>query len=154
MKIYLASRYSRRQELVAVRDFIQRLGFVVTSRWLDTAWTSRPGGSSAAPPEYRDKYALIDLEDVAEADIVVSFTEPPEQAGGRGGRHVEFGYGLALNKLMIVVGPRENLFHEHSEVVVVEDTTLLYDVLKRLSAKLVEAGAWAMIGVPNPKESS
>jgi hypothetical protein len=43
---------------------------------------------------------------------VVSFTEQPRALNGnRGGRHVEFGLAVALNKRLIVVGYRENLFH-------------------------------------------
>ena len=115
LKVYLAARYSRRDQLLAVRDELARMGHTVTSRWLDTDWGRRPGESSAAPPEYRAKHAVIDLEDVRAADVVVSFTEAPGD-GSRGGRHVEFGYALAFNKRMIVVGHRENLFHEHPSV--------------------------------------
>ena len=39
---------------------------------------------------------------------MVSFTEG---GGGKGGRHVEFGLGLAQGKRMIIVGPREHVFH-------------------------------------------
>jgi len=150
MKIYLAARYSRREQLCELRDQLKRMGHEVTSRWLQTEWVNRPDQSSAAPPEYRAKYAQIDLEDVDAADVVVSFTDPPagtcpkceglgdivwpaEDGGsprmrcpecqgkgytrsGRGGRHVEFGYAMAKGKRLIVVGYRENLFHEHPSV--------------------------------------
>lgn len=119
MKIYLASRYSRRSQLCEIRDELVRMGHVVTSRWLDTEWDRQsPDGSSAAPPEYRREYAEIDLQDVSAADVVANFTEKPGLANaGRGGRHVEFGYALALGKQVVVIGHRENLFHEHPSVV-------------------------------------
>lgn len=150
MKIYLAGRYSRREHLCSLRDELERMGHTVTSRWLRTEWVNRPDQSSAAPPEYRAKYAVIDLEDVDAADCVISFTDPPagicprcggtgetmwpaedggspplvcpvcdgkgKVGGGRGGRHVEFGYAMAKGKRLIVVGHRENLFHEHPAV--------------------------------------
>lgn len=115
MKVYLAARYSRREQLKELAAELERMGHTVTSRWLETEWVNRPDQSSAAPPEYRQKYAAIDLEDVRAADVVISFTESPGD-GSRGGRHVEFGYALALGKRMIVVGHRENLFHEHPTV--------------------------------------
>lgn len=130
MRIYLAARYSRRKELRGVREVLQAMGHVVTSRWLDTDWDRTPEGqSSAAPPEYRAKYAVIDLEDVESADAVVSFTEEPESGGGRGGRHVEHGYAMALKKRIYVVGHRENLFHEHPSTRFHEDvSSLLWDI--------------------------
>lgn len=115
MKIYLAARYSRRDQLKELAKELERMGHTVTSRWLQTEWVNRPDQSSAAPPEYRQQYALIDLEDVDDADVVVNFTEAPGD-GSRGGRHVEYGYALAKGKRLIVVGHKENLFHEHPAV--------------------------------------
>lgn len=77
MRIYLAARYSRRDELKGVAEVLRQRGHVITSRWLETDWVSRPDSSTAAPPEYREKYAVIDAQDVAVAELVVSFTEPP-----------------------------------------------------------------------------
>lgn len=117
MKIYLAARFSRREQLREIAAELRRLGHVVTSRWLETEFVHRPNENAAAPPEYRQKYALIDLEDVKAADTVVSFTEAEGTPNaGRGGRHVEFGYALALEKAAVVIGHRENLFHEHPAV--------------------------------------
>lgn len=110
MKIYLAARYSRRDQLRSVADELRRLGHTITSRWLETEWVNRPSDSCAAPPEYRETYATVDMEDVRAADCVISFTEAPGD-GSRGGRHVEFGLAVAWGKRLIVVGHRENLFH-------------------------------------------
>lgn len=116
MKIYLAARFSRREQLNELADELRRMGHIVTSRWLETKWVNRPDQSAAAPPEYRQTYALIDLEDVQAADVMINFTEDAIPNAGRGGRHVEFGYAMALGKRMVVVGYRENLFHEHPSV--------------------------------------
>lgn len=77
MKIYLAARYSRRDQLRGLAQHLRAAGHIVTSRWLDTEWVNRPDSSSAAPPEYREKYAIIDMEDVVAADAMINFTEPP-----------------------------------------------------------------------------
>lgn len=110
MYIYLASRYSRRDEMRVVAEALKLKGHKVTSRWLETEWGNRPDSTSAAPPEYCEKYAQIDMEDVKFADTVINFTEAPGD-GSRGGRHVEFGLAVAWGKRLVVVGYRENLFH-------------------------------------------
>lgn len=116
MKIYLCARYSRRDELRRLRERLQQQGHHITSRWLDTTWEQRDEkGSAAAPPEYRAYHAVQDLEDVQAADCLLTITEEP-RSGGRGGRHVEFGVALALNKRLLVVGHRENVFHHHPQV--------------------------------------
>ena len=61
-----------------------------------------------ADPEGLSKYGLADIEDIEAAEAIISFTTA---GGGKGGRHIEFGYGLALLKRMILIGPRENIFH-------------------------------------------
>lgn len=130
MKVYLAARYSRRDEMRGVAAEARRLGHAVTSRWLDTDWLAEGQVRSiAAPPEYREKYALIDHEDVQAADLVANFTEPPG-SGGRGGRHVEFGLAVAWGKRLVVVGHRENLFHHLPAVVFCPDAEALLALLR------------------------
>lgn len=111
MRIYLAARYSRRQELQGYAATLREMGHVVTSRWL------LPGEHEGeADPDTElgvdrmARYAFEDLLDVDDSDTVVVFTE---QRGiySSGGRHVEFGYAIARNKSIIIVGPIENVFH-------------------------------------------
>jgi hypothetical protein len=113
MKIYLAARYSRHSEMREIRDTLMRLGYEVTSRWIDqhggnllesivqAKLNSDPKGSSV--------YAVKDVEDIARSDLVMSFTS--ENGGGKGGRHVEFGLSIGLGKRVVLIGPRENVFH-------------------------------------------
>lgn len=116
MKIYLASRYSRRNQMREFANELAGLGHTVTSRWIDTDFPiAEAGQSAAAPPELREKYAQIDLEDIDAADMLVNFAEAPG-SGGRGGRHVEFGYALAKNKQMVVIGYYEHIFCHHPAV--------------------------------------
>lgn len=136
MRIYLAGRYSRREELLGVRDVIEALGGEVTSRWLNgdhqiddqgqpigdngEALVEGEGLRSGETFSERDrseraaylraKFAQDDVEDVELSDMLIAFTEEPRSSASRGGRHVELGIALALAKRVIVVGPRENVF--------------------------------------------
>lgn len=112
MKIYLASRYSRREELCEYRSQLRAMGHVVTSRWLDgNHQVSDKGLSEQAAEADRTRFAVEDWEDLTAAEVCISFTEEPRTELTRGGRHVEFGGALAMGKLCIVIGHRENVFH-------------------------------------------
>jgi hypothetical protein len=112
MKIYLASRYSRFQEMQRVRADLEQRGHQVTSRWINGGHQIDDNGLSLqAKEKERIRFALEDLEDLYEADTLIAFTEPPRSTNSRGGRHVEYGIAIGLNYNIIVVGPRENVFH-------------------------------------------
>jgi hypothetical protein len=108
--MYLAAAFQRQAEIHRYGALLEAAGHSVTSRWLasheDTG--AVPGGPPLDTPEFLAQQALEDIEDVQAADAVVSFTSP---SMGRGGRHVEFGLAIALGKQLIVVGPREHVFH-------------------------------------------
>jgi hypothetical protein len=109
--VYLASRYSRADEMRGVRDVLTALGLNVTAHWIDHHGGKYPGSFTPEQlnddPDYCAKIAAVDWADLNEADTVISFTGN----GGKGGRHVEFGMAVALGKRLIVVGPREHVFH-------------------------------------------
>lgn len=112
MKIYLAARYSRREELNGYADWLRSRGHEITSRWLlGNHQIDDAGLSAEAAAEERARFACEDWEDLMAADCCISFTEAPRSSNSRGGRHVEFGAALADRKACIVVGPRENVFH-------------------------------------------
>ncbi len=124
IKIYLAARYSRREELCGYRTQLQQRGYTVTSRWLngghqiDHAGKQIGGdgehlvedGTAEEAKALRRHFAVEDVEDVYAADMLIAFTEQPRSGHSRGGRHVEFGLAIARGKKVIVVGPRENVF--------------------------------------------
>jgi hypothetical protein len=122
MRIYLASRYDRRFEMLGVTSVLMRAGHVVTSRWIE--------GRGEGP----ETEATEDFEDVLRADCLVSFTEEPAAGvawAARGGRHVEFGLALATGKRLCVVGPRENIFHHLPRVEVFRSLADLLAALAR-----------------------
>ena len=100
MNIYLAARYERREELNKYAEELRADNHIITARWLiddheaevyelkNTKTISKTGW----------KFAIDDLQDITRADTVICFSEAPDSAFARGGRHVEFGYALALGK--------------------------------------------------------
>lgn len=106
-RIYLAARYIRRAEIAGYADQLRVLGYEITARWL-----SGDHDEQQVTDAQFARFAREDVEDVIAADVVVSFTELLAVEGaGRGGRHVEYGIGLALDKHLVIIGPRENIFH-------------------------------------------
>ncbi len=123
MRVYIAARYDRRSEMNGYADWLRGIGFIVNCRWLTGSHQLHPGAEQLDKPSGFENqpdgitvlarpFAEDDLEDIRQADILVLFSESPELSQTkRGGRHVEFGIALGLGKLLVVIGPRENVFH-------------------------------------------
>ncbi len=97
-KVYVAARYPMITEARAAANLLKQANYEVTSRWLD--------GVNRALHDA----AIEDLEDVRAADYLMLLTLPEGTSYSGGGRHVEFGYALALGKRVIAVGHYETLF--------------------------------------------
>ncbi len=109
-KVYLSARYGRILEMRELVEKLRKLGYEVTSRWLEKDPGCNENDMTA------DEIAEIvkeNMEDLLAADTVVCFTEFPDGSPGqaRGGRHVEAGMAIAWNKHLIVVGVLENAFY-------------------------------------------
>lgn len=117
MKVYLAGRFSKRHVLQQIGDVLVAEGHEIVSRWsLRGSDHQIPQGKSKqASDAERRRFAIEDCEDVAKADWVVSLMEEPRN-DSRGGRHVEFGFALALGIRNTIIGPRETVFHHLPEV--------------------------------------
>lgn len=108
MKVYLAARYSLNPRLREFAAYLRARGEEVTSRWINGSHEINDHPSDKA----RQRLAEEDMQDLIDADVMISFSEPPLTATrARGGRHVEFGLAIAWGKRIIVVGPKENVFH-------------------------------------------
>ena len=116
--VYLAAAYSSKEEIRRYARDLTALGIEVTAQWLDETHASDVTFAARDPQELRD-FSRRDVEDIARADVFVFFSLDPEQPTKRGGRHVEFGLAIAAKKRVLVVGPRENIFHFLPEVEVV-----------------------------------
>ncbi|HET8894684.1 MAG TPA: hypothetical protein VFM96_11370 [Gaiellaceae bacterium] len=108
-RIYLAARFARQAELRAAADELEEAGAKVVARWLYSprALAEQELGSDLRGSEM----AAMDLADIQSADVCIAFTETAGSPTGRGGRHTELGIALALGLRIIVVGPREHVFH-------------------------------------------
>jgi hypothetical protein len=134
MRYYFAGAYERRAELKAYAERLHaaRIGAMVLSRWLTQDQTGEDAGFKVGGMETESarsaawSYGRRDLEDLSCAQVIVSFTGE----GTRGGRHVEHGYAMALSDSddprvwrprLVVVGPREHVFHCHPATEVYPD---------------------------------
>ena len=112
MQIYLAARYSRRIELCEYRKTLLLMGHAVQARWLDgNHQLDNDESTDVTAAILRGKFADDDFQDCTQAEMIISFTEEPRSGHSRGGRHVEFGIGLAKGAVMVAIGHRENIFH-------------------------------------------
>ncbi len=128
-KIYLAARYSRREELLAYRADLEAMGHTVTSRWLNGSHQIGDEGLSAeGTREERERFALEDWNDLYEASHCITFTEEPRSSNSRGGMWVEMGAALAWRKAVVIVGPSANVFCCLPDVERFDDWAALLDV--------------------------
>lgn len=109
MKVYIAAPYPIRDAAIAVMRELEAAGLEVTSTWLK------------APDSLNDQHARLDLADVARADVLLALNSPDWANQGTGGRHVEFGYALALQIPIVILGARTNIFHHLSDVILLEN---------------------------------
>ncbi len=131
MRVYIAARYGRRLEMLQVASDLEGLGHIVTSSWISGKHETRPGIDNNGTEEERRGWAVEDLSDLSAADTLIAFTEYPNSEGrGRGGRHVEYGYAMAVGCDLIVVGPRENVFHSLRKVRVYPDWPACLEALQ------------------------
>lgn len=136
MKVYLAARFDRGPELRTYRDELQSVGLTVTSRWLDLH--GETSDLAAYDAETMSRFAVEDLEDIYQADVLIAFTERPTVGYTSGGRHVEVGYALAHEKPVLIVGHPENIFYQMG-VTSLTDITVVDDWHAALAALLGRA---------------
>jgi hypothetical protein len=156
LNVYLASRYSRREELCEYRSDLEARGHTAPARWLLGEHQVHGIEAAAAverhgpvPVAEAVLFSQDDVEDLLASDVVVSFTEPPRSDASRGGRHVEFGIALGLKRAgdqirrLFIIGPLENVFHALPEVDGAFDTWT--DFLAHLDAQDPIHG-WSVTG--------
>lgn len=102
MKIYLAAMYQWIDKMKVEREKFRAAGFEITADWIES--------DAVNQARSRHENATLDLEGVKRADAFVLYTLPIGTMFSSGGRMTELGYAIALNKRIILVGPRENVF--------------------------------------------
>lgn len=115
MKIYLAAPYAVRDVVKQQAVELERIGFEVTSSWLDDETHEiKPGTEGAAVDLADDQvagHARQYMADIDRCHVLVLWTAKACGAEGGGGRHIETGYALAHGHPVIVIGEPENVFH-------------------------------------------
>jgi len=109
-RVYLAARFARRDQLIGVARALEASGVEVVCRWLfveGVALSTKELDSQSRAGQM----ASMDFEDLRAADVCLAFTEQAREPQGRGGRHAEVGIALGLGHRVILVGPREHVFH-------------------------------------------
>lgn len=119
-KIYLAACFEQQKEVCDKAVELEKLGFICTSSW------RFEDGEIPPTPAHLNKCAMQDLKDLRDANYFVCLTD---QSSQRGGKHVEFGYALALGMPILIVGRRENIFHSLLRIDFVETWSDALDLL-------------------------
>ncbi len=105
MIIYIAAPYPCREEAQRWAKLLTEAGHLVTARWVTNE------GEDSKDPNDQAYYAKIDMEDIESAYSLVLMTGYRGDRSWTGGRHWEAGYAYAKERRIIVVGPRESVFH-------------------------------------------
>lgn len=116
MNVYIAAPFSWKDEINDYATELRSLGINVTSSWLE-----EKADPKCTLDQFQDSYheeiAAVDVRDIDAAQVVAVFTiDPLGPPKPRGGRHWETGYAYGRNKEVIVIGPKENIFHYLSDV--------------------------------------
>jgi nucleoside 2-deoxyribosyltransferase len=108
MRVYLAAPFTERAFATLIAKSLEQTANIgCTSRWL------------FSESDMSDTWARNDLEDIRSAHALVALNAETWANKGTGGRHVELGYALAIEKPICLVGVRTNIFHYHSAVYVI-----------------------------------
>lgn len=110
MKVYIAARYGRKNEVAEIAARLREAGMIVTSTWHLEPYDSTVQLGECQSSDLRI-FAMRDLMELKIADRLLFISESDQTHNRRGGRHVEFGYALAAGIPISVVGPKENIFH-------------------------------------------
>lgn len=152
--LYLAGPYAARDSIRRLADEVTRIGYDVTSTWLQEDHKITPGTTGPADDLSDEQaadhalidHALIDFADIDRADTFVLITQDFVSSvldaffgGGSGGRHVETGYFIARKTArdVIVVGAAENIFHRLPGITVVPNWhQAVVELASRLNAEV------------------
>lgn len=130
MLIYLASSFSRQDEMQIVARRLEQFGHFITSSWL---YEDQSLGVQA---KRLRNCAIQDLADVDACSLFIRFaddlSEPKVPSHlATGARHFEMGYAAARGKPLVVVGGRNSIFDFLPQVIKIAD----FDALLRYLAE-------------------
>lgn len=109
MKVYIAGPACEKDYVCHVKLLLQQSGFTVVSTWADQRDV---GYEDPGVTERLAGAAVQDFKEVASCDLLLILS----MTGSRGGMHSELGIALALDKELILIGQRTQVFHYHHKV--------------------------------------
>lgn len=134
---YIAADYARRAEVAKMAASLEEdLGLESYTSWStekaeynDDASGEGMSGDQQAGAQ---RAAVQDYQDIRDSGIFIQLTTGEK---ARGGRHAELGIAVALKaeyaaRLILIVGPKENVFHYFPGVVQVPDAEALKTYLR------------------------
>ena len=111
MRVFLAGRFSRRDEFSGYADELRSLGIVIHARWLEPyrhGATDDEVMAELADMTKADEDAPLTaliaveaFEDLRKADVLVAFTEPPQVHQQQGGAPRRVWHGSGVGKVDI-----------------------------------------------------
>lgn len=134
MKVYLAARFDRKEEMKALSLLLGVHGIECTSRWLDEP--PLPKGQRAQA-RFLQNTAQMDADDVYAADMLIRFSDDlsKPKVPSRwctSSRMEETGMAHAWGKQIVIVGGKQSLFDRFTNRVHVRDAAELLRYLRRI----------------------
>ena len=114
MRVYLAARWERQEEMQRYSEQLRAEGIEVVSAWTEIDSPSSDGYTGIAR-DHRALQAMMDVQQLVSANVLVLFSDVGNP-DPRGEKHVESGIALALGKRVLLVGSAENVFHSLPDV--------------------------------------
>ena len=142
MKVYLAARFDRKDEMKKLSLILISLGIGVTSRWLDEVSNTL---CFAQRERFMEDTAQIDADDVYAADTLVRFSDDlslpvVSSRWCTGSRMEETGMAYAWGKRIVIVGGNQSLFDRFPSRIHVQDVTELLEQLQLMKSQEAESG--------------
>lgn len=103
MKVYMAGPFNQRPFLRKMRERLWQMGHEVTARWLDEP--NKP--PFILQESFERQTAIKDLCDISESDLLILDLRNPSTTGGR---LIEYGFALARQKAVWVIGKSDSIF--------------------------------------------
>lgn len=120
MKVYIASRFTNKDAVVALSNRLREAGMEPTQTWTDAT-----ASDTQLSTAQRIAIARQEIEEIRQADALILLTENCERVPG--GMHFEFGLAFALGKVCYVLGPAVHIFCDLVELCEAE-----YELLEML----------------------
>jgi len=126
MKIYIASH--SQTDALTIANKLREEGHTITSTWIEEHFASH----TSYPREERMKIAKKDADEIADSDALILIAGPDKYSGGK---FVEAGIALGLNKIVIVFGRRENMLMNHPDIIDTKQVHEIIGLLKPATSK-------------------